>query len=159
MKPTPKKIMAMIYNDLAIGMRPTLVAKKYHVNSSIVYNANSRMHRKHREQNLRVRMFNKYKGQKREQEREQEREVSGFIDTIVVDTQVSEDTANAVQIGGGHYKNKPIQPWDAIHAWGLGFFAGNVVKYVARHKDKGGIEDLKKARHYLDKLIEIGGEE
>ena len=63
--------------------------------------------------------------------------------------------ANAVQVGGEHYKTKGIQPWDAIHAWGLGFFSGNVVKYVARHREKNGVEDLKKARHYLDKLIEI----
>lgn len=62
---------------------------------------------------------------------------------------------NAVQIGGTHYKKHTIQPWDAIHDWGLGFFDGNVVKYVARHKQKGGVEDLKKARHYLDKLISL----
>ena len=64
-------------------------------------------------------------------------------------------SANTVQIGGEHYKRHDIQPWDAIHAWGLGFFSGNVIKYVARHREKNGIEDLKKARHYLDKLIEI----
>ncbi len=64
-------------------------------------------------------------------------------------------SANAVQIGGEHYRGKDIQPWDAIHAWGLGFFSGNVIKYVARHREKNGIEDLKKARHYLDKLIEL----
>ena len=63
--------------------------------------------------------------------------------------------ANTVQIGGNHYKQQDIQPWDAIHSWGLGFFSGNVVKYVARHQIKGGVEDLKKAQHYLTKLIEI----
>jgi len=63
--------------------------------------------------------------------------------------------ANEVQVGGEHYKSKDIQPWDAIHEWGLGFFSGNVVKYVARHREKNGVEDLKKARHYLDKLIEL----
>jgi hypothetical protein len=63
--------------------------------------------------------------------------------------------ANAVQVGGDHYKIKGLQPWDAIHAWGLDFFCGNVVKYVARHEQKGGVEDLKKARHYLDKKIEL----
>lgn len=36
-----------------------------------------------------------------------------------------------------------------------GYLAGNVVKYIARYRDKNGVEDLKKARHYLDKLIEI----
>jgi len=65
------------------------------------------------------------------------------------------EKANNKQVGGEHYKDKHIQPWDAIHEWGLGFFSGNVVKYVARHREKNGIEDLKKARHYLDKLIEL----
>lgn len=66
---------------------------------------------------------------------------------------------NQIQVGGEHYKNHTLQPWDAIHAWKLGFFSGNVVKYVVRYKDKNGIEDLKKARHYLDKLISLNGEE
>lgn len=60
---------------------------------------------------------------------------------------------DAVQVGGDHYKDHKIQVWDAIHDWGLGYFSGNVIKYVARHQKKNGIEDLKKARHYLDKLI------
>lgn len=62
---------------------------------------------------------------------------------------------NDIQIGGRHYKQMSIQPWDAIQDWGLCYFSGNAVKYVARHRDKGGVEDLKKARHYLDKLIEL----
>lgn len=53
-----------------------------------------------------------------------------------------------------HY-DVPIQPWDYIAANHLGFFEGNVVKYVTRWKSKGGVEDLQKARHYLDKLIEL----
>jgi hypothetical protein len=36
-----------------------------------------------------------------------------------------------------------------------GFMQGNVIKYVARYVEKGGVEDLRKARHYLDKLIEL----
>ena len=64
-------------------------------------------------------------------------------------------TANEIQVGGDHYKEKPIQPWDFIAANQLGYFEGNIVKYVSRWKDKGGINDLKKARHYLDKLIEL----
>jgi hypothetical protein len=63
------------------------------------------------------------------------------------------------QVGGTHYTSKAIQPWDAMRAWMtrdqfIGFLAGNVIKYMARHQDKNGLEDLKKARHYLDKLIE-----
>lgn len=63
--------------------------------------------------------------------------------------------ANSTQVAGGHYKEKPIQPWDYIAANDLGYFEGNVVKYVSRWKDKGGVEDLRKARHYIDKLIEL----
>jgi hypothetical protein len=69
--------------------------------------------------------------------------------------QVTTVTPNDIQVGGTHYKERDIQPWDAIHAWELGFFSGNVVKYVARHHKKGGVDDLRKARHYLDKLIEL----
>jgi hypothetical protein len=64
-------------------------------------------------------------------------------------------TANAVQIGGDHYKSKAIQPWDYIAANNLGFFEGNIVKYITRWREKGGNADLLKARHYLDKLIEL----
>jgi len=64
-------------------------------------------------------------------------------------------TANETQIGGNHYKAKSIQPWDFIAANQIGYFEGNIVKYVSRWRDKGGINDLKKARHYLDKLIEL----
>jgi hypothetical protein len=52
-----------------------------------------------------------------------------------------------------------VQPWDAMAAWMTleafkGFLKGNVIKYVARSDNKGGLDDLKKARHYLEKLIE-----
>ena len=62
--------------------------------------------------------------------------------------------ANDVQVGGTHYQIT-IQPWDYIAANNLGYFEGNVVKYVSRWRDKGGIDDLRKARHYIDKLIEV----
>ena len=63
--------------------------------------------------------------------------------------------ANATQVGGQHYKSKAIQPWDYIASNNMGYLEGNVVKYVSRWKDKGGVEDLKKAMHYLTKLIEV----
>jgi hypothetical protein len=63
--------------------------------------------------------------------------------------------ANDVQVAGNHYKSKAIQPWDYIVDNNLGYLEGNIVKYVSRWKDKGGVDDLKKARHYLDKLIEV----
>ena len=68
-------------------------------------------------------------------------------------------SANDIQVAGNHYKNKPIQPWDYIAANSLGYFEGCIVKYVSRWEDKGGVDDLRKARHYLDKLIEIQGEQ
>lgn len=68
---------------------------------------------------------------------------------------VTEETANDVQVAGKHYKDKSIQPWDYIYANNLCYFTGNCLKYVSRWKDKGGVDDLKKARHYLDKLIEL----
>lgn len=59
------------------------------------------------------------------------------------------------QVGGNHYKDLAIQPLEFIVANGLDFCQGNVVKYVVRYHLKGGLEDLKKARHYLDLLIEL----
>ena len=64
-------------------------------------------------------------------------------------------TANDTQVGGTHYKSKAIQPWDYIASNSIGYLEGNVIKYVSRWKDKGGVADLEKARHYLDKLIEL----
>jgi hypothetical protein len=64
-------------------------------------------------------------------------------------------SANAVQVGGGHYQGKAIQPWDYIVSNRLGYLEGNVVKYVSRWQEKGGRQDLEKARHYLDKLLEV----
>lgn len=72
-------------------------------------------------------------------------------------TLLPEPEANGVQIGGTHYKNKSIQPWDYIAANNLGYFEGNAIKYISRWRDKGGVEDLKKAKHYIDKLIELQG--
>jgi hypothetical protein len=58
------------------------------------------------------------------------------------------------QVGGSHYRDMVIQPVEYILANGLGFIEGCVVKYVSRHRAKGGVEDLRKARHFLDLLIE-----
>lgn len=66
----------------------------------------------------------------------------------------------AVQVGGDHYRRLAVQPWEAMEAWlspdeFAGFLRGNVIKYMARFRDKGGVEDVRKARHYLDRLIEL----
>lgn len=63
------------------------------------------------------------------------------------------DSANNKQIAGTHYQVK-IQPWDFIHHNGIGYLAGNIIKYVSRYKTKNGLEDLYKAKHYIEKLIE-----
>ena len=62
--------------------------------------------------------------------------------------------ASETQIGGNHYSEMSIQPTEFIHKNGLSFIQGNVIKYVCRYKSKGGIEDLNKAKHYIDLLIE-----
>lgn len=58
------------------------------------------------------------------------------------------------QHGGDHYRKLKIQPIQYIEANGLGFHEGNVIKYITRWKDKNGVEDLRKAVHYLELLIE-----
>lgn len=69
-------------------------------------------------------------------------------------TPVKSASANDRQVGGAHYGGKAIQHWDYVVAQGLGYFEGQITKYVSRWRDKNGLEDLKKARHFLDKLIE-----
>lgn len=67
---------------------------------------------------------------------------------------------DASQVGGKHYLQQHIQPWEAMESWFTaaefeGYLRGNVVKYLARYRDKNGIEDLEKAKHYIEKLIEF----
>lgn len=57
------------------------------------------------------------------------------------------------QIGGSHYLEQKIQPIEYIIANNLGFCEGNVIKYVSRYKQKGGLQDLLKAKHYIEMLI------
>src|SRR5574344_481555 len=57
------------------------------------------------------------------------------------------------QVGGNHYKDYQIQPIEFIIANNIGFIEGNVIKYVCRHKDKNGKEDILKAIHYLQLLL------
>jgi hypothetical protein len=67
---------------------------------------------------------------------------------------------NRKQVGGDHYKALTIQPWDAMEAWltrdeFLGFLKGNAIKYLARERSKGGVEDVMKAAHYIEKYISV----
>lgn len=69
---------------------------------------------------------------------------------------IYENTGKTVknqQVAGNHYQ-RAIQPWDIISEWELDFWEGNVLKYLLRWKHKDGVQDLKKAKHYLEYLIE-----
>lgn len=59
------------------------------------------------------------------------------------------------QVAGNHYKDLKIQPVEYIHANGIGYMAGNVVKYISRYKAKGGIADVKKAIHYCELILAL----
>lgn len=60
-----------------------------------------------------------------------------------------------LQVGGLHYKKMPIQPVEFVHANGIPFIEGCVIKYLCRWRDKGGLEDLRKAKHFIDILIQL----
>ena len=59
------------------------------------------------------------------------------------------------QVSGDHYKSLKIQPIEFIHANGIPFAEGSVIKYVTRWRAKGGIADLQKAKHFIELLIEL----
>ena len=63
-------------------------------------------------------------------------------------------TANDTQIGGTHY-NTPIQHWDFVVQNGIPYLEAQAIKYIFRHGAKGGKDDLLKAKHFIDKLIEV----
>lgn len=73
------------------------------------------------------------------------------------DAEITQIVESALQIqqGGTHYKDLKIQPIEYIHANGLDFFQGNIVKYATRHKDKNGAQDLRKIIHYAQLAIEL----
>ena len=62
--------------------------------------------------------------------------------------------ANKTQIGGKHYLKYKIQPVEFFIKNNISFVEGNIIKYVLRFKDKGGIADLEKAKHYIELLID-----
>ena len=64
--------------------------------------------------------------------------------------------ANERQIGGNHYKKGGEEHWDRQwRLYGRGYFVGCITKYVERYHEKNGLQDLEKAKHFLDKLIEL----
>ena len=58
------------------------------------------------------------------------------------------------QIGGSHYKDMKIQPAQFINQNNLPFAEGNAIKYICRHRNKGEVQDLEKAKHYIDMIID-----
>jgi hypothetical protein len=70
-----------------------------------------------------------------------------------------EDSVNpnplTTQEGGRHYKNMAIQPIEFIHKNNIPYLEGCAIKYLCRHREKGGLLDLKKAKHYIDCIIEL----
>lgn len=82
--------------------------------------------------------------------------VDGRDVLIVVDWNKSEfvPSVAGMQVGGDHYQTK-IQPVEYIHANGLPFIEGNIVKYISRHKSKGGADDIEKAISYCKILLKL----
>lgn len=67
--------------------------------------------------------------------------------------------SRSYQVGGNHYSKMKVQPWDAMESCMsdeefVGYLRGNIIKYVMRCSEKDGIQDLKKSKHYLEKLID-----
>jgi hypothetical protein len=65
-------------------------------------------------------------------------------------------SANDHQVGGKHYK-QGIEHWDYVLSKNIPYMEAQIIKYVERWRDKNGLQDLEKARHFLDKLIEHEG--
>lgn len=81
--------------------------------------------------------------------------VSALLDHPEIAPFSKPQSALDVQIGGDHYRSMAIQPVTYIESNGLDFLAGNVVKYVSRHKNKNGSADVRKAIHYCQLILEL----
>lgn len=68
-------------------------------------------------------------------------------------------TANEIQHGGSHYKKLKIQHWDYVEANNIPYLEACAIKYLTRWRDKGGVEDLRKAIHFIQKRIELTEQE
>ena len=69
-------------------------------------------------------------------------------------------TALDGQVGGSHYKDMEVQPWEAMEAWLTpeeyrGYHKGVAIGYLARERQKGGLQDIEKAVHHLHRLLEV----
>ena len=75
-------------------------------------------------------------------------------DIIVTCNPSPEESANDKQVGGDHYKHEGLQHWDVVDRSGMGYFEAVATKYLIRWQSKNGVEDLQKARHYVEKCKE-----
>ena len=70
-------------------------------------------------------------------------------------SEIMKTSALRKQVAGNHYRQFPIQPIEFIVKNNLPFIEGNIIKYICRWQDKGGVEDLNKVIHYVELLKEL----
>lgn len=75
-----------------------------------------------------------------------------FDSSITLEEIIAARTGTSLEVGGNHYQ-QPVQPWDYIYSNHLGFDEGNIVKYISRHKEKNGAEDIEKAISYCKHIL------
>jgi hypothetical protein len=151
MSPKTKMFLSALKDPQNAGVSTNTLAKKYKIAAGYAYKLAARSGKTpvKKVKNDNVEHLKKALQQKM-------LKVIPMLETVSIDAPLEPvSTANAIQVGGGHYQTKAIQPWDYIVSNRLGYLEGNVVKYVSRWQDKGGRQDLEKARHYLDKLLEV----
>jgi hypothetical protein len=87
--------------------------------------------------------------------KEEEDELERMIGYSMLNKGINGTSALDVQVAGNHYKKLKIQPVEYIHGNGIPFIEGCIIKYASRWRDKGGIKDLEKIKHFVDLLIEL----
>lgn len=85
----------------------------------------------------------------------EEQELQHMLNTSHLNKGTNGTSALDVQVAGNHYKNLKIQPVVYIHTNSIPFIEGCIIKYASRWRDKGGIKDLEKIKHFVDLLIEL----
>lgn len=83
------------------------------------------------------------------------REKKDFFEKFIEVIEPKKNNPLQSQVGGNHYKDLKIQPIEFIHANGLDFLQGNIIKYATRHKNKNGAEDVKKIIHYAELILKL----
>ena len=86
---------------------------------------------------------------------EEEQELERMVVHSMLNKGSNGTSALDVQVAGNHYKKLKIQPVEYIHGNGIPFIEGCIIKYASRWRDKGGIKDLEKIKHFVDLLIEL----